>query len=39
MREQEVTMPNTILLLGAGFSYNWNGRLASEVTNDSMSHL
>jgi hypothetical protein len=32
-------MPNTILLLGAGFSYNWNGRLASEVTNDLMSHL
>jgi hypothetical protein len=32
-------MPNTILLLGAGFSYNWNGRLVSEVTNDLMSHL
>jgi hypothetical protein len=27
-------MPTTILLFGAGFSYNWSGRLASEVTND-----
>ena len=25
-------MPNTILLLGAGFSKNWNGPLATEVT-------
>src|ERR1700757_1672497 len=32
-------MPNAILLLGAGFSFNWNGRLAGEVTNDLMSHL
>ena len=32
-------MPNVILLLGAGFSKNWNGLLAAEVTTDLMSRL
>ena len=34
-----VVMPNVILLLGAGFSKNWHGLLATEVTNDLMSRL
>jgi hypothetical protein len=32
-------MPNTILLLGAGFSKNWNGPLATEVTAHLTSRL
>jgi len=32
-------MPNSILLLGAGFSKNWNGLIAREVTNDLMAQL
>ena len=32
-------MPNAILLLAAGFSKNWNGLIASEVTNDLMAQL
>ena len=32
-------MPNAILLLGAGFSKNWNGLIATEVTADLMSRL
>jgi hypothetical protein len=32
-------MPNIILLLGAGFSKNWNGPLATEVTAHLMSRL
>jgi len=32
-------MPNAILLLGAGFSKNWNRLIASEVTNDLMAQL
>lgn len=32
-------MSNAILLLGAGFSKNWNGLIASEVTNDLMAQL
>jgi SIR2-like domain len=32
-------MPNVILLLGAGFSKNWNGLLATEVTEDLTSRL
>jgi hypothetical protein len=32
-------MPNVILLLGAGFSKNWNGPLATEVTAHLMSRL
>jgi hypothetical protein len=32
-------MPSTILLLGAGFSKNWNGLVANEVTNDLMAQL
>jgi hypothetical protein len=32
-------MPNVILLLGAGFSKNWNGPLATEVTAQLMSRL
>lgn len=32
-------MPNNILLLGAGFSRNWNGLLASQVTSDLMGRL
>jgi hypothetical protein len=30
---------NCVLLTGAGFSKNWGGRLAREVTNDLMSRL
>jgi hypothetical protein len=30
---------NCILLLGAGFSKNWEGRLARELTNDLMARL
>ena len=32
-------MPNVILLLAAGFSKNWNGPLANEVTQHLMSRL
>ena len=32
-------MSNVILLLGAGFSKNWNGLLATELTAHLMSHL
>jgi SIR2-like domain len=32
-------MPNVTLLLGAGFSKNWHGFLATEVTADLMSRL
>src|SRR5947209_17448060 len=32
-------MPNAVLLLGAGFSKNWGGLLASEVTNDLTARL
>jgi hypothetical protein len=32
-------MPNVILLLGAGFSKNWDGPLATEVTAHLMSRL
>jgi hypothetical protein len=32
-------MANVILLLGAGFSKNWNGPLATEVTAHLMSLL
>jgi hypothetical protein len=32
-------MPNVILLLGAGFSKNWNGLLATEVTAHLMSRF
>lgn len=32
-------MPNILLLLGAGFSKNWNGPLATEVTAHLMSRL
>jgi hypothetical protein len=30
---------NNLLLLGAGFSRNWNGRLASEVRSDLQTRL
>jgi hypothetical protein len=36
--EETMTM-NCVLLTGAGFSKNWGGRLAREVTNDLMSRL
>jgi hypothetical protein len=32
-------MANVITLLGAGFSKNWNGLLAADVTTDLMSRL
>jgi hypothetical protein len=32
-------MPNTILLLDAGFSKNWDGLVASQVTGDLMGRL
>jgi hypothetical protein len=32
-------MPNVIVLLGAGFSKNWNGALATDVTAHLMSRL
>jgi len=32
-------MPNTILLLGAGFSKNWDGLVSSQVTSDLMGRL
>jgi hypothetical protein len=32
-------MPNAILLLGAGFSRNWGGLVASQVTSDLMGRL
>jgi hypothetical protein len=32
-------MPNHVLLLGAGFSRNWNGRLASEVRSELQARL
>jgi hypothetical protein len=32
-------MPNTILLLGAGFSRNWGGLVANQVSNDLMARL
>jgi hypothetical protein len=34
-----VVMANVILLLGAGFSKNWNGPLATEVTSHLMARL
>jgi hypothetical protein len=32
-------MPNSILLLGAGFSKNWDGLVSSQVTSDLMGRL
>ncbi len=32
-------MPNTVLLLGAGFSKNWHGALAADVTSHLMSRF
>jgi hypothetical protein len=32
-------MPNTVLLLGAGFSKNWGGLVASQVGYDLMARL
>jgi hypothetical protein len=39
VRGRGVVMANAILLLGAGFSKNWNGLLATEVTTHLMAHL
>jgi hypothetical protein len=36
---EETMTTNRVLLTGAGFSKNWGGRLAREVTNDLMSRL